>query len=390
MLKRLQEIEARKKELLTELEGDVTEERMAQIEAEQAALAQEEKTLRKKLDIRERLGSRTESPEAGNTDSVETRARQFVETRSTTISSGMIAVPSNAQNEVNPTLESGRSILDLVHVADCNGMGSNIIPYEKPGMEAGTSKEGESNSSDFVTDYAEIKPVTVTVYTEVSRETRKLTPVKYLEAVQRAAVAALRKKVAALVVSSDAEENTVFFGINKAKACKDSIKEIDSIGATTLRDIILSYGGDEDVAGAAVLLLTKEDLQAFGAIRGEKEKKPVYEIIPDTVNPNCGVIKDGGLSCRYSLNSRLTAFSKATAGSDVMYYGKPMAYELDIFSDYTLTVSEEAALKSRMIAVLGEVMVGGNVTTYNGFLKIRKKGTTQAASQQEPVKTDEG
>lgn len=390
MLKRLQEIEARKKELLTELEDEVTEERMAQIEAEQTALAQEEKTLRKKLNIRERLGSRTESPEDGNTDSAETRARQFVETRSTTISSGMIAVPSSAQNEVNPTLESGRSILDLVHVADCNGMGSNIIPYEKPGMEAGTSKEGESNSSDFVTDYAEIKPVTVTVYTEVSRETRKLTPVKYLEAVQRAAVSALRKKVAALVVSSDAEENTVFFGINKAKACKDSIKEIDSVGATTLRDIILSYGGDEDVAGAAVLLLTKEDLQAFGAIRGEKEKKPVYEIIPDTANPNCGVIKDGGLSCRYSLNSRLTAFSKATAGSDVMYYGKPMAYELDIFSDYTLTVSEEAALKSRMIAVLGEVMVGGNVTTYNGFLKIRKKGTASAEAPQGTAKTEEG
>ena len=68
MLRRLQEIEARKKELLTELEGDVTEERMAQIEAEQSALAQEEKTLRKKLDIRERLGNRTESPKAGDAD----------------------------------------------------------------------------------------------------------------------------------------------------------------------------------------------------------------------------------------------------------------------------------------------------------------------------------
>ena len=389
MLKRLQEIEARKKELLTELEGDVTEERMAQIEAEQTALAQEEATLRKKLDIRERLGNRTESPKADDDDSAETRARQFVETRSTTISSGKIAIPSNTQNDVNPTLDSGRSILDMVRVEDCAGMGSNIVPYEKPGMEADISKEGESKSSDFYTDYAEIKPVTVTVYTEVSRETKKLTPVKYMEAVQRAATAALRKKVAALIVSSDAEENTVFFGINKAKACIDSVKEIDSIGATTLRDIILSYGGDEDVAGAAVLLLTKEDLQAFGAIRGEKEKKPVYEIIPDTANPNSGDIKDGGLSCRYSLTSRLTALNKATDGSDVMYYGKPLTYELDIFSDYTLTVSEEAALKNRMIAVLGEVMVGGNVTTYNGFLKIRKKGTTPAAAQQEPPKANE-
>lgn len=389
MKKRLQEIEARKRELLAELEGEVTEERMAQIETEQRELEAEEANLRKRLDIQGRLGSRTEKPE-GNSDSTEMRANRFVETRSTTISSGSIAIPSHTQNEVNPTLNSGRSILDLVHVEDCIGMGSNIIPYEKPGMAADISKEGESHTSDFATDYAEIKPVTVTVYTEVSRETRKLTPVKYMQAVEKAALSALRKKVGALIVSSDAGENTVFFGINKAKACADSVKEIDSIGATTLRDIILSYGGDEDVNGAAVLLLTKEDLQAFGAIRGEKEKKPVYEIIPDAQNPNGGVIKDGGLSCRYSLNARLTALSKAGAGADVMYYGKPLSYEVDIFSDYTITVSEEAALKNRMIAVLGEVMVGGNVTTYNGFLKIRKTGDAQAAVQPEPEKTNEG
>lgn len=370
MEKRLQEIMVRRGELLQELEGEVTEERMGQIEQEQRELEQEEAQIRRRMEVRGRLGA----PEAGSggaEDSMEERARQFVETRATTIASGQIAVPTSTNNEVNPTLESGNSILDLVHVEDCMGMGGNLRPYEKSGMEAGVDKEGNSTTGDFVTDYAEIKPVTVDVYTEVSRETKKLTPVKYMEAVKRAALSALRKKIGRMIIASDNAESPTFFGINKAKACEGT-KDISQIDATTLRDIILSYGGDDDVAGAAVLILSKADLQAFGAVRGTNEKKPVYEIIPDEQNPNCGIIKDGGLSCRYSLNSQLKSLSKAAVGDDVMYYGKPKAYEVDIFSDYTITVSEDAALKNRMIAVLGEVMVGGNVTIYNGFLKVRK------------------
>lgn len=373
MHKRLQEIMLRKSELLKELEGEVTEERMGQIETEQRELEQEELQIRKKLELRGRLGD-VEEPAGSAEDTMEARAMQFVETRATTISSGKIAVPTNTSTEVNPTLESGNSILNMVYVEDCIGMGSNLRPYEKPGMEAGVDKEGNSTESDFITDYAEIKPVTVDVYTEVSRETRKLTPVKYMQAVEKAALVALKKKIAQMIVCSDNTESPTFFGINKAKAC-EAVKKIDKIDATTLREIILSYGGDEDVPGAAVLVLTKEDLQAFGAIRGTNEKKAVYEIIPDEMNPNSGIIKDGGLSCRYTINSKLTALSKAAEGADVMYYGKPMAYEVDIFSDYTITVSEEAALKKRMIAVLGEVMVGGNVTVHNGFLKVQKKAT---------------
>lgn len=370
--KRLQQIEARRSELLAELDGDVTEERLTEIETEQRELEAEENQIRKKLDIRGRL-EEPERREGGATDELEQRAQRFVETRALTIASGTIAAPTETQNEVNGTLESGRGILDLVYVQECHGMGSNLVPYEKPGMKAGTDKEGSSTESDFVTDYAAITPVTVDVYTEISRETRNLTPVRYMQAVQRAALTALRKRVSKLIISSDDDANPKFFGINKAKACV-TVKEIDKIDASTLRTIILSYGGDEDVTGAAVLMLTKEDLQAFGAVRGTNEKKAVYEIMPDEANPNTGIIKDGGLSCRYSLNAALKTLGKAAAGDDVMYYGKPKAFELDIFSDYNITISEDAALKKRMIAVLGEVMVGGNVTVYDGFIKVRKAG----------------
>ena len=371
MHKRLMEIMARKAELVKELEGEVTEERLAEIETEQRELAAEEALIRKKMDVSGRLGQ-PEDHDSGAPTGEEERAAKFTESRALTIASGKIAMPKSTENDVQDSLVSGNGMLDLVDVQDCTGMGGNLIPYEIPGMAAGTDEEGASTEGDFQTDYAEIAPVTVDVYTEVSRETKKLSPVKYMEAVERAALKALKKKINALIVSSDKAENTKFFGINKAKAVKE-VKEIAAIDATTLREIILSYGGDDDVEGAAVLLLTKKDLQAFGAVRGTNEKKAVYEITPDAANPNTGVIKDGGLSCRYSLNSNLKALADAAAGDDVMYYGKPMAYEVDIFSDYEITVSEDAALKSRMIAILGEVMVGGNVKVHNGFIKVQKK-----------------
>lgn len=54
-------------------------------------------------------------------------------------------------------------------------------------------------------------------------------------------------------------------------------------------------------------------------------------------------------------------------------YGNPLGYELGVFSDYTVIVDESAALKRRMIAILGEVMMGGNVTVYDGFVRVKKK-----------------
>ena len=55
-----------------------------------------------------------------------------------------------------------------------------------------------------------------------------------------------------------------------------------------------------------------------------------------------------------------------------MIYGVPACYELALFSDYAITVSEDAAFRKRMIAVLGEVMIGGNVTVYDGFVRVKK------------------
>ena len=110
-----------------------------------------------------------------------------------------------------------------------------------------------------------------------------------------------------------------------------------------------------------------------GIVTGEL--KPVEpDITADASNPNTGVIKDGGLSVRYCLNSNLTGLAATATGKYAMVYGVPSCYEVGLFSDYTVRVSEDYAFQKRMLAILGEVSIGGNVTVKNGFVRVKKAG----------------
>ena len=125
-----------------------------------------------------------------------------------------------------------------------------------------------------------------------------------------------------------------------------------------LRKVALSYGGDESVVGAAVLQINKADLITLGDVRGS-DKKPVYEITPDASNPNTGIIKDGGLSVAYVINSNLT-------GKQV--YGQMHNFELALFSNYEINVSEDFAFNKGLLAISGDVELGGDVTVQGGFV----------------------
>ena len=133
-----------------------------------------------------------------------------------------------------------------------------------------------------------------------------------------------------------------------------------AIDAKTLRTIALSYGGDESSIGGATLVLNKADLMAFGDVRGTNEKKALYEIIPEG-NGNTGTIKEGGLSVKYCINSKIPAGE--------LYYGNLQALELDLFSDYEVKVSEDFAFDKLMDTIRGDVELGSDVTVKNGIIK---------------------
>jgi HK97 family phage major capsid protein len=325
-------------------------------------------------------------PRHQETPEEEKRAQEFIksnklslsvdEVRAITIGSGNLISPKPIQNSINEKFNEVSSIIEQVNTVSAERMGEYEVPFVVGYSEGGITTEGNDYSDgEPVFDYVSIKPVKITIYTEVSEEVSKLTPVQYLSKVQQAALIALRKKVAKLIpLGNPAATPAEITGIIHAPAITDGSLEFTAIDESTLRSIAMSYGGDENIIGNAILLLNKVDLIAFGDVRGS-DKKSVYEITPDSSNPNAGIIKEGGLSVRYIINSALKALSATAtpATTTCMIYGNPNAYELALFSNYEIKVSEDAAFKKGMLAVKGSVFVGGNVVTANGFVLIEKK-----------------
>lgn len=320
----------------------------------------------------------------------EARAQKFAETnrmsivnpkdemRAVLVSSGQIATPTQVGN-ITDMFNNVSSIVDQVKVTDMTGCGEYKVPYVKSGSAANKTKEGAAaNSSDPQFGYAAIKPTTITVLSYISKQVRKQTPVQYEAKVREAALKALRAKLGAYIVSGNpAAEETEPTGVQLAATELIQTLDIATIDETTLRKIALNYGGDENVVGNAVLYLNKLDLIAFGDVRGTADKKPVYEITPDGSNPNVGTITDGGLSVKYCINSNIAALSAegTAANTKTMFYGQPMNYECALFSNYEITVSEDFAFDKGMLAIRGDVEVGGNVIHEKGFVVVNKKAS---------------
>ena len=303
-------------------------------------------------------GKRTDNPKAKE-NPAEVRANKLVESgkmsfdtaeaRAVLVSSGDIATPTEVGG-INDTLGAKvSSIVDMVKVVNANGMGAYKVALMTEEATAATQTEGAAyNNSEPVFDSVEIKPQTEAILSYISKQARKQTPLNYSQKVSNSALVALRRRAAKIIT-----DKLVASPLNTALP-------LTAIDAGTLRKISLNYGGDESVVGSAVLFLTKADIVKFGDVRGSNEKKAVYEITPDAANPNTGIIRDGGLSVPYCINSNLTEGTLA--------YGQPMCFELALFSPYEIAVSEDFAFDKGMLAIRGDVELGGAVTVKNGFV----------------------
>ena len=296
------------------------------------------------------------------------------QTRAVLISGGTLATPTEVSGINDIAGAKVSSIIDMVRVVNCSGMSANRVAYVAEDVgEAATQTEGSAATAKEPTfAYIDITPTSVAVTAQISKQAKKQTPLNYSAKVRDQALLALRKKAASLVTAK-----------LKASALNDTVNATVSTGASkvgvidekTLRNLALALGGDEGI-GSGVLFLNKADLVAFGDVRGTNEKKAVYEITPDSSNPNTGIIRDGGLSVRYCLNSNLTACAgtaqPASSGSNLvtMIYGDPMALELDLFSDYEIQVSEDFAFTSLMDTIRGDVELGADVVVKKAFISL--------------------
>lgn len=296
-----------------------------------------------------------------NTDATkqaEARAQKFYdsgrmtidneEARAVLVSSGTIATPTEVGGINDPVGARVSSIVDMVKVVDASGMGAYKVAYVDEDATAATQTEGAAyNASEPTFGFVEIKPQTEAVLSYISKQARKQTPLRYEQKVNDSARIALRKRAAAIITEKILASDlaTKLTGV--------------AMDEKFLRKVALNYGGDEGVVGAAVLLINKTDLVALGDVRGS-DKKAVYEITPDAENPNTGIIKDGGLSVKYCIDKNLTA------GTAI--YGQAGCFELALFSNYDVMVSEDFAFDKGLLAIRGDVELGGNVTVKGGFV----------------------
>ena len=268
------------------------------------------------------------------------------EARAVLVSAGKLATPTEVAG-INDILGARvSSIVDMVKIVDASGMGAYKVAYQLTDAAAATTEEGaDYNESEPTFDFVEIVPQTETVIGYISKQARKQTPLAYAAKVNESALVGLRRRAAAVITS-------------KLLASELNVSKTVALDEKFLRTVALSYGGDESVVGAAVLQINKADLIALGDIRGS-DKKPVYEITPDASNPNTGIIKDGGLAVTYVINSNL-------AGKQV--YGQMKNFELALFSNYEINVSDDFKFNKGLLAIAGDVQLGGDVTVQGGFV----------------------
>lgn len=262
--------------------------------------------------------------------------------------------------------------IDLIKVTDCTGMASYKVAFMTQDPDAAAITESSvPTESEPAFGSVELKPSLVGLIAYISREIRKQSPLQYEEKVNEAVTRALRR-----MLSKKAVDAVLASGLNTTLALSGA-SGAALFTPHLLSDIILAYGGDEGVDGAAALVLNKADLKAFAAVRGANEYLPVYSIVPDAANPSSGVIKDNnGLSCRYCLNKNVTALSTATLNSSAkkgMFYGNPQCAEMALWGGVEVTVNDGYKFGEGLLTIRGEVTAAADVTVKNGFVVVTGK-----------------
>ena len=329
----------------------------------------------RKVNEKELIEQRAKDLKEGKTVSI---AFDNAEQRSVTIQGGTILVPKKYKNEISESFNAVSGMVDMLNTVPLNGGDSYNVAFEKGYGEGDYSTEGgEYKDIDVETDYVETGRAKITSYIEVTKEVKKLPAAAYLALISKRVTSSIKKKIGAQAIIGAGTTNTIK-GIYNADVkvmptdANTSDIELTGIDADTLNEITFAYGGNEDVEAPQTLILSKEDLKAFAKVKTE-DGKFVYTI---TKNGAKGTIayKDGGLAVPFVINSACNSISNkaTTAGKYTMIYGSLMDFELPVFSDLEVQESTDYQFKKGMICYRADAIVGGTVSKYNGFVRVKK------------------
>lgn len=288
-------------------------------------------------------------------------------TNSTTFS-GSLVTPTGGSSQINDgTAAQVSTLIHQVRVETFDGLTSYEEGYIKSIQTASSGSlatvSGTARSaSDPVWKKAKLMAHEVQTTSFVDRHLSRLSPAAYAAKCQGYALKSLMREVNKLICNGDQLGTHEIFGITNAKNTDNEnifapVSGITSIDADTLRTLVFGYGGDEEVSSQARLILDKTSLDAFGKIKlATDDNRKLYRI---TQNGNTGTIEEGGLIVPFTISSAI--------GDKTIAYGDPLAYLLALFGPYSIRVDESVKSVERMIAILGDVLVGGNLTVDKGF-----------------------
>lgn len=310
-----------------------------------------------------------EDRQAKAREEAEKRGQALKENRAVTVGSSNIILPQYQATDIRPTFNEVSSLVDRVSVKFLLGGESFKQPYLAGyGIGDYTSESLDYADAEPTFDYADINKAKITAYAEDTEEIQKLPAAAYDAEVMRGIGIAIRKKLTREILLGTGATNRLVGIFSAAATAIDPATDLSiaTIDTNTLDEIIFSFGGDEDVEDAAVLILNKKDLKAFSQLRTADGKK-FHNIV---TNGNTGTI-DG---IPFIINSACKAISDpaTAAGEYCMAYGPLSNYLLIIFSDMEVQRSTDYKFKQGMIAHKGVIFAGGNVVSKNGFLRIKK------------------
>lgn len=259
------------------------------------------------------------------------------------------------------------TLSNQVRVETFEGLSGWEEPYLKSIQEATagsvTTVGGTTRTaSDPVFKKSKLTATEIQVTSFVDKNINRLSPANYAAKVQAYAMKALLRKCNHQIINGDAQASHEMFGIINAKntdaeSIFQTMAGITAINEDTLRDLVMGYGGDEEVYSGGRLVLTKANLDAFGKIKIAKDdNRKLYKIVSQG---NTGTIEEGGLIVPYTIASAI--------GANTLAYGDPQTYLLGLFGPYSIRIDESVKSVERMIAILGDALVGGNLVADKGF-----------------------
>ena len=356
-MERLKEIEARRKELTTELGGEgLTEERAAEITKEAETLNKEEMEVRAKMALEVKNSTPVATPEVENkADEFFRSGKMTMETRQL-LSTGHIAKPTQVGG-INGLAASASDIVDDVHAFVLNGVGTWRAAYQATGAAAATVTEGSAVGGTASTyNYVDINPAEWGILDEISKQVKKQSPLDYQGAIEDAAVAALRDFASTKIVAAI-----------QASSLKQAIFS-RALDQNFLRNTVLGFRPIKG-KGSCKLYISQADLATLGAVRGTNEKKALYEITFSDESNTTGTIKEGGMAVSFRILDGLSAGTQL--------YGQPGTIDMPMWGNYAVETDEGGDyFKRNMIGIKGTQTANADLVALNGMQVIKQAAAT--------------